>query len=466
MNRSYSGLLGTLDFGQGAPPGFLLAEKLAVDVFGDGERALRLIPLVTGIASVFLLYGVARRLLTPVAVPFALLLFAIGKPFVVYSAELKQYGVDVAVMLALLYIFLRTVEPPRFGMRAALILAFAGVTAVWLSHVAVFVLVGVGAGAVLTMLLRADRRSLALLSLPFAAWLLSFFAMYAATVRGLDHVEEASRKAASNTGTPLRNLYWLFSDLELLHWSTAGLAPTVVLIGAVAMWATSRGRVRLALAGALLVALIAAGFLGKYPVGHRFILFVLPLAVLCLAEGAVTLVRALPRHLGVALALVLAGGVAITVDRAARDFVRPPEREEIKPVLAYVGDRWQAGDTLYVFGASQYALRYYLECSDCPDAIPAPIRAVLRVRPDHGPVQQNPALISQSPQVVIGHQKRQHYVADVDRLRGRERVWMLFTHYFPRSREAMVEPVERVGRELACSPKYGTSFACLYDFAR
>jgi hypothetical protein len=466
MNRSYSGLLGTLDFGQGAPPGFLLAEKLSVDLFGDSERALRLLPLLAGVSSVFLLYGVARRLLTPVAVPFALLLFGIGKPFVAYSAELKQYGVDVAVTLGLLYLFLRTVEESRFGTRSALILAFAGVTAVWLSHAAVFVLVGIGAGAALTMLLRADRRGLALLSLPFAAWLVSFFAMYAVTVRGLDHVEKAARKAAANTGTPFRNLYQLFGDLDLLHWSLSGLAPAVVLVGAATMWATRRGRVRLAVGGALLLALFAADAVGRYPVGHRFIFFLLPIAVLCLAEGAVTLVRGLPRHAAVAMALVLAGGATITVNRAAQDFVRPPEREEIKPVLAYLGDRWQAGDMLYVSGASQYALRYYLECSDCGNAVPTRLRSVLRVRRTHGPVQQDPALASASPQIVIGRQKRAHYIEDVERLRGNERVWMLYTHYFPRSRESEVEPVESVGTQLECSPRHGVSFVCLYDLSR
>jgi hypothetical protein len=466
MNRSYSGLLNTLDFGQGAPPGFLLAEKLALDVLGDSERALRVVPLAAGISSLFLFYGVARRLLTPVAVPLALLVFAVGKPFIVYSAELKQYGIDIAATLALLYVFLRTVERPQFEMRSALILAVSGAAAVWFSHAAVFVLVGVGAGAVLTMLLRGNRRGLAMLSVPFGVWLLSFFAMYVATLRGIDHVEAATRKATTSTGTPFRNLYQLFTDLDLLHWSTSGLAPAMVLLGAAAMWATPRGRGRLAVGGGLLAALLAANALGKYPLGHRFILFLLPLAVLCLAEGVVTVVRALPRGLGAAFAVLLAGSALLTVTRATTELIQPPEREEIKPVLAYVGDRWQAGDTLYVFGSSQYALRYYLDCSDCPDVVPPRLRAALRVRPDQGQVQRAPALISQSPQIVIGRQKREFYLADLERLRGRERVWLLFSHYFPRSKSSMVEPIGRVGHELACSPKYGVAFACLYDFSR
>ena len=92
MNRSYSELLGTLDFGQGGPAGFLLLEKLAVDALGDSERALRLLPFLAGVASLCLFYAIARRLLTPVAVPIALLPFAVGYPFLTYAGMVKQYA--------------------------------------------------------------------------------------------------------------------------------------------------------------------------------------------------------------------------------------------------------------------------------------------------------------------------------------------------------------------------------------
>ena len=51
-----------------------------------------------------------RELLTPVGSLVALLLFATIEPFVRYSAEAKQYGLDVAITLGLLYLFMRLVE--------------------------------------------------------------------------------------------------------------------------------------------------------------------------------------------------------------------------------------------------------------------------------------------------------------------------------------------------------------------
>jgi hypothetical protein len=464
MNRSYSGLLGTLDFGQGGPAGFLLLEKLAVDVFGDSERALRLLPFVAGVASLFLFYAIARRMLTPVAVPFALLLFAVGHPFLAYAGMVKQYGVDVAVALALLYLFLRLVDRPRFGVWSAVILALAGAVAVWLSHPAAFVLAGVGAGALVVLLLRGDRRGVFALGIPFAAWLASFGAMFVLTLREYDDLAQATTWYTSLHGSPHRNVYVMFRDsnLRLLHWAADGLAPALALLGAVSMWAIPRARPRLVAGGTMLAATLAAGYLGKYPAGQRFILFLVPLGLLCLAEGAVRVFRVLPRDLAVTFALVVGATVlAPPLVDAGRDLVRPTKPEDVKPVLAYLANRWQDGDALYVSSGSQYALRYYLECSDCA-GVPSKLRAALQVRPQNGARQETPALVSETPHVLIG---REYRAEDLYRLVGRTRVWALFTHYFPLSEERVLRPLAELGRQVECSPVYGKAFACLYDLA-
>jgi hypothetical protein len=469
-NRSYSGLLGTLDFGQGGPAGLLLLQKLVVDVLGDSEHALRLLPFLAGIASLFLFYGIARRLLTPVAVPLALLLFAVGYPFVLYAGMVKQYGVDVAVALALIYLFLRLVDRPHLGVRSIAILTLAGAAAVWLSHPAAFVLAGVGAGAVAVMLLRGDRRGLLALGIPFAAWLGSFGAMFVLTLREFDALAQAATWYTSLNGSPHRNVYMMFRDsnLRLLHWAADGLAPVLALLGAVSMWAIPRQRPWLVAGGTMLAATLTAGYLGLYPVGQRFILFLVPLGLLCLAEGAVKVFRVLPRDLAATFALVV--GVVVLAPPlmdAGRDLVRPPKVEDVKPVLGYVANRWQDGDAIYVSSAAQYALRYYLECSDCA-GVPSKLRSALEVHPRNGPRQETPALVSETPNVVIGRDVigREYQGLGLDRLVGRTRVWALFTHYFPLSDEQVLEPLAELGRQLECSPVHGKAFACLYDLAR
>lgn len=90
VNRSYLELLQPLDYDQGAPLGFLMVEKLAVQAFGDNEYALRLFPLLSSIISFFLFYELARRSIQRLAIPIALALFASLRYLVYYASEVKQ----------------------------------------------------------------------------------------------------------------------------------------------------------------------------------------------------------------------------------------------------------------------------------------------------------------------------------------------------------------------------------------
>ena len=55
INRSFAQLLMPLDYNQVcAPIGFLLTEKLFVELFGPSEYALRLFPFLCGLISLFL----------------------------------------------------------------------------------------------------------------------------------------------------------------------------------------------------------------------------------------------------------------------------------------------------------------------------------------------------------------------------------------------------------------------------
>jgi hypothetical protein len=54
INRSFEQLFMPLDYGQVAPVGFLMVERLNVQLFGNNEYSLRLLPLIAGICSLFL----------------------------------------------------------------------------------------------------------------------------------------------------------------------------------------------------------------------------------------------------------------------------------------------------------------------------------------------------------------------------------------------------------------------------
>ncbi len=102
------------------------SRRLAVLVFGEGEHALRLIPLLGSLAALPLGWQVARRVLPPgLGPPLALGLLATGIPFIFYAAQAKPYSTDVAVALLLIALAL-AVEQHGTGQGRALRLGVAG----------------------------------------------------------------------------------------------------------------------------------------------------------------------------------------------------------------------------------------------------------------------------------------------------------------------------------------------------
>ena len=163
-HRSYAGLLRPLDYHQGAPVGFLLLEKMAIRSLGGSEYALRLLPLVAGLVSLFLFYKMAKESIRPGAVPIAVGLFVISPSLIYYSSEVKQYSTDVACALVIYSIAL-VGRPSEWSTYRITALGLVGAAATWISHPSVFVLAGIGATAAAVFLVRKQWEALARFSL-------------------------------------------------------------------------------------------------------------------------------------------------------------------------------------------------------------------------------------------------------------------------------------------------------------
>ena len=139
VDRPLGRLLGPLDYRQMAPPGWLLLQKAAVTLFGDGEHALRLIPLLGSLATLPLAWHVARRILRPGVEPaLALGLVATAVPLIFFAAQVKPYATDVAAALLLLALALAVRRAGPGGGRL-LRLGLAGTLLPWLSYPALLV---------------------------------------------------------------------------------------------------------------------------------------------------------------------------------------------------------------------------------------------------------------------------------------------------------------------------------------
>ena len=112
LDRDYAGLMRPLAFHQVAPLLFLWIELTAVKLLGFNEWALRLFPLLCGLASLFLFHRLARLLLRGTARVLAVAIFAVTYSGIRYSAEVKPYGVDLMVSTLLLLLAVRWWRQP------------------------------------------------------------------------------------------------------------------------------------------------------------------------------------------------------------------------------------------------------------------------------------------------------------------------------------------------------------------
>ncbi len=395
---------------QVAPVGFMVAEKVMSRVLGESDLAFRFLLLPVGLAALVLFLWLAERLLDGYAVPFAVAVFAIGAPFVRYSAEIKQYGIDMAGIIALSLIALKLRDPDSTAARCVLG-GIAGAILVWFSQPAVFVLAGIGAALLLAWLRDRDLETRRALLVTVPVWAV---ASVAATVVAFRHVTPETR-AYMDQFWRIRNSFFprpfqkagdalwlwdrileLFSDPTVLRYRWPALYGGLVILGLIVLWRRNRFGA-LVLLGPFAVGVLAA-VAQQFPLKTRVALYLLPILVLAVAEGAEWLRRQASRlH-------PAAGGVcmaALFVVPAWAFVQRPPPYwvEDHKTALAFLREHRQPGDAVLVFAyellaVERYGAQYGLASDDYQ------LGACSR---DDGRV----------------------FLRDVDRYRGRRRVWLL-----------------------------------------
>jgi len=194
---------------------------------------------------------------------------------------------------------------------------------------------------------------------------------------------------------------------------------------------------------------IVASALQRYPLRGRLVLFLAPFLAILMAEGIIQVFemgRAKRLSAGVLFVFLLflqpLADAAVNVRYPVEARSQLEHSEEVRPVLWYIRDHWRQGDLMYVFSPSEDAFRYYS----------------LLLRADFR-------------EVIIGENLRKDfentYRKDLDRLRGRRRVWVLFSHVGEdRGKgvnvERMVRYLETIGNRQD-QVRHSGAFAYLFD---
>ena len=438
VDRSLSELVQPLDYSQGAPVGFLMLEKLAVQAFGNSDYVLRLLPFLSGTVALFLFYKVARRCITPESVPIALGLFALSEPLIYYSSEVKQYSSDVAIALLLLYAVIGPIQSGNLTATASRV-AFWGILgaiAIWLSHPSVFVLAGGGASLILFDVTRSKWARIRRLSMTYLLWASSFVACYFVSLRGLgkndlllDYWDGAFMPFLSVDFSWYINAFFgIFEHSAGL--SLSGIAALTFLVGFASLFSRKRETL-LILLSPVFLALLASGF-HRYPFRGRFLLFAVPSLLFLVAEG----VQHIKNHSSAVVRTALVGLLFFhPLYLAGYHLVRPHTKEETRPAINYVRERIQDGDVLHLYHASQYAFKYYAARYGFDD-----------------------------DDYVVGVDAFDwgDYVSDLDKLGGEERVWILFSHIQPEKEKCFLTHLDSMGTRLDAFESTGSA-VYLYD---
>ena len=313
VSRSFPGLAEPLGFHQAAPLGFLYIEKLLIILFGNADYILRLFPFVCGILAVYLLHRIALDYFGTVGL-FALLLFAVNSWQVFYSSELKQFSSDVTVALLLVYLSTRCLREEAQG-RDFMWLGMAGIITIWISHVSVFILPGIGTALVLEKYTQKKKIPFIWLLGLGAAWLTSFGIDYLVVLR---HTAESKYfqslwMKAFLPLPPWSDIPWLLNvyDKYVLIVMTgtgtvmAYMILALAIIGSLSLFARRPGMALIVIIPFIMTLIASA--LQKYPLSYRFMLFLVPLTLLLMAEGIgriYLLVAGWQKHVALALSAV------------------------------------------------------------------------------------------------------------------------------------------------------------------
>ncbi len=473
LARDFAGLFRPLDNDQGAPIGFLLLQKTITLLLGDSEYALRLAPFLAGCLALVLMFLLSRKISSAFASNLTLALFAFSPALIYYASEVKQYSSDVAVALGLYLLFVRQSRETLDSAKDAALLALAGALVLWFSHPALFIVGALGLALFIQSLREKDKRRIAALLFIALVWSLSLAALYFVNLRQLSTHQfflDFWREGFMPRDTYA--LAWLVNSLRAPFFDLLGLQiPYIIpaslfLVGMIGL--TRRlPRFGLFLLLILFLALLAS-FLTLYPFAGRMILFLAPAFTLLLAEGA-DLAGFIGRTLGrefstnnsprpqrtlrkpVASSAILAWAIRLALaatllfdplSLAAENFAAPKMPEHIRPAMQALQEEWEEGDLIYVYHWAEPAVRFY-----APHFGFAVSHFILGA--DH-------------------HQNPEAYHAELDSLRGHERVWVLFSHVYEadgfNERDYILNYLDMVGQMRQQIRRPGmTVFLYLYD---
>jgi hypothetical protein len=289
LGKSFTDLLGPLYFSEAAPPLFLWIEKAMAGLLGDGTYALRLVPFLASCAGFLGLFWIARRVLSPAAALWAMVLFGCSDRLLWHCCEAKPYAMDVFIATGLLFALVHTEQWPVN--RQVLLYSCCTPVLIFLSYPACF-LVGGTAMGLLPAVVRARRTGT---WMAYALFCLVLAGSFLLLLVGPIHSQrdqgllDCWQDMFPSWDRPWTVPGWLAVKVtEVVRYTDepiGNLLVPVAVLGGLGLWRSGQRRL-LALCVWPVALAALAGLLGKYPfAATRVMVFAGPAMMLLAAAG-------------------------------------------------------------------------------------------------------------------------------------------------------------------------------------
>lgn len=367
--RNYAQLTLPLSFEQYAPPLFLWILKLSTSIFGYGEMAFRIYPLLTGIAALIMLYKVLQEFVPTSRAWYPLSLMAYSYVMVRYSSELKQYMPDAFVALGLIWLALKVdinrYKPGRF----TLLWLVAGSLAIWASMPAVFILPGIGLYYLTQAFKGKKYKYVAVICFAGLCWIMQFAYYYITVLQpqvNSQYLQEFHRPFFL-FAIP-KNLEELKHNIEVLNavlgevtgFTALSLGFNILLICVGFIVFAKRETFRSLLVLLPLVLVILAAALNKYSLIPRVAIFTMPLMLIMIGKGLNILLRT--RYGSIKLAVVLIAVFCVVKQSSIDMLWKSAEVEQMTDVLKFLQQKGvKYGNQVYVHNGARPAFIYYTQ---------------------------------------------------------------------------------------------------------
>ena len=394
--RSFVDLARPLDYDQSAPVAYLWLERLAVNIGGVNERALRALPFLAGLALVPLVWLVARRLAGATTATLAAVLTALSLSLITFSAEAKQYGVDPLATVLIVWLASRVARAPDDRRRWTQLVA-GGVAGLLLSQPAIFTLGGVACAMAVDPPVRRNATARRYAVVAATLWGLTFAVLYLALYGATAHSAymrgfwEGTFLDPRAPDFSLRARMFAIAAFSAptLAGQTAGFEWAMAIAWAAGVWTLwRRHRVAGVMVAAPLVFATLACAVGRYAVMDRLELFAAPLTLIAYASLLAWMVELVPAR---AVAMTLAGASTALALAAAPTLVgriaHPVFYAVGKEVIAQVDSMSYKREPVYVAARSFPLWVFYTTDWSAPDE--ARLRWAARIARAGGPAHNN-----------------------------------------------------------------------------